>query len=293
MTAADSSTDLLKAMIDMSDPFVLPKHILLRNEESGHVSYLSPSILAPPSSFSYTEDHDSFLVKSSVDMSDNNSSSESDSDCFNLLSDESDDEGVVYSHLAPALQFYDQMSDLPTPPYTSMFETSDGDGNEASVDGERRPDSTNQDVEQHDNLRNNTNLDQRANWRDLLPKDFDYGTDGIGASSDRHMKQCSFFRKPWLMTDNHIQILIRISKKQFLELVPSCVGSRSRSGELNEFAECFLILYKLCHNPSFEHIAVLFGLKTHKVAARIFYQQTVHHHLYTIILVTRRKLNSC
>ena len=93
------------------------------------------------------------------------------------------------------------------------------------------------------------------------------------------MKQSSFFRRPWLFTDEQTQTLIRVSKKEFFEIVKTSAGSRKRAGDLNHFAQCFLFLYKLCHNPSFHQIRVLFGLSSSNLASRTFYFQLIHQFL--------------
>ena len=115
--------------------------------------------------------------------------------------------------------------------------------------------------------------------RHLLPNDFDSGFDGMGSCSKQHMKQSSFFRRPWLFNDEQTQTLIRVSKMEFFEIVKTSAGSRKRAGDLNHFAHCFLFLYKLCHNPSFHQIRVLFGLSSSNLASRTFYFQLIHQFL--------------
>ena len=113
----------------------------------------------------------------------------------------------------------------------------------------------------------------------LLPPYFLPGTDGLGAINRRQLLAASSFRQPWKFTDSDIQNLVRMTKKQFFDLVLTCVGAEQRASTLNIFAQCFLYKYKLCHNDSFHHIATLFGLKSHQVAMTVFYRQVTHQQL--------------
>ena len=101
----------------------------------------------------------------------------------------------------------------------------------------------------------------------------------MGSLIIQQIRAASFFRKPWLYQEDQIQNLVRMTKKQFFNLVLTCVGAKHRASELNTFAECFLLLFKLCHNSSFRQISTLFGLNSHQVAANAFYRQLVHQYL--------------
>ena len=162
-----------------------------------------------------------------------------------------------------------------------MMDTSDEDNLPSARDHEDSDLSSNEDIEVRfhevvDLNNNEEEVDIMEHMRQLLPDDFDPGTDGMGACNIRHMKHSSCFRRPWLYSDEQIQNLIRISKKDFFLLVNSSIGSRKRKGDLNVFAECFLLLYKLCHNPSFHHVASLFGLSSSQIAFNVFYSQLIH-----------------
>ena len=54
---------------------------------------------------------------------------------------------------------------------------------------------------------------------DLLPVDFRSGADGMGSLSIQQIRAVSFFRKPWLYQEDQIRNLVRMTKKQFFNLV--------------------------------------------------------------------------
>ena len=70
-----------------------------------------------------------------------------------------------------------------------------------------------------------------------------------------------------------------MKKTDFFNLTLTCAGAEHKACDLNIFAQCFLMMYKLCHNLSFRHIAVLFGLKHSQVAQNVFYRQLAHQYL--------------
>ena len=116
--------------------------------------------------------------------------------------------------------------------------------------------------------------------RDLLPDDFLPGVDGLGARFLQQRQAASYFRKPWFFLDETIQHLVRLTKRQFFDLVLSSVGARERrsSSDLNIFAETFLFLLKLCHQLSFQVISELFALKNKCISSDVFYRYLVHHY---------------
>ena len=155
---------------------------------------------------------------------------------------------------------------------------SGGDDDDDNGDEDRNGGDDNGDNDEDDNSANreNTVTDGFQITPDLLehlPPDFNPGIDGMGAMYPQQIQAASYFRKPWQFPDSTIQSLIRHTKPQFFRLVLSCVGSRTRASSINIFAECFLLLLKLCHQISFEVIAVLFGLPSKNAASYIFYRQ--------------------
>ena len=126
---------------------------------------------------------------------------------------------------------------------------------------------------------NNMNTAISQELLELLPRDFQPGTDGMGATNRKQMQAASYFRHPWKYSDEEIQNILRLTKKQFFKLVLTCVGAHQRSSSLNIFAECFLMQFKLCHNDSFYKIASLFCLNTHNDASNVFYRQLTHQYL--------------
>ena len=60
----------------------------------------------------------------------------------------------------------------------------------------------------------------------------------------------------------------------------SCVGAQTRASGLNVFAQCFLLLYKMCHQVSFANIATLFGIPSAQGASNVFYRTLLHQYRY-------------
>ena len=108
----------------------------------------------------------------------------------------------------------------------------------------------------------------------ILPNDFLPGTDGFGACTFKQRQAATYFRQPWKYPDAEIQNLIKMTKKQFLALASTCIGAQQRSSSLNVFGQCFLMLFKLCHNESFYKLSTLFALKSHTDASNVFYITT-------------------
>ena len=108
--------------------------------------------------------------------------------------------------------------------------------------------------------------------------DFPPGIDGMGSRSIEQRQAASYFRKPWLFPDDSIQAMTRHSKRQFFNLVQSCRGAHARSSKLNEYAECLLLLLKLCHQLPFHVITVLFALPSKGSASEVFYRQLSHQY---------------
>ena len=65
-TASGESSWLLNSMLELYGEFRLPKHIIIKDEESHKSAYLSPNILSPTSAFSFIEEFDSFAVVATV-----------------------------------------------------------------------------------------------------------------------------------------------------------------------------------------------------------------------------------
>ena len=137
MTASSSSSELLKRMVDIDGKFDIPKHLLLRDEATQQISYLSPSVLAPPEVFHFSEHSDGFLVMKR-DGNDEAFEDLDDEDDICLIDEEDDifpsdseDDDVLYSCCAPAplsrSESNESYSQLPTPPYTSLTDVNDVD----------------------------------------------------------------------------------------------------------------------------------------------------------------------
>ena len=71
-----------------------------------------------------------------------------------------------------------------------------------------------------------------------------------------------------------------MTKNQFFKLALTCTRAKSKSSELNIFAECFLMCLKLSHQISFRFLASLFCLNSPQLASSIFYRQLVHQYKF-------------
>ena len=121
MTASNSSSKLLKKLVNMDNEVKLPKNIILKDEENRLTAYLSANVLAPTSEFSFIETADSFLVtKINEDVDDESEAFSSDEEINK--SDEDDD--VLYCYHGPHPSSRQELdnsiedNELPTPPYT-------------------------------------------------------------------------------------------------------------------------------------------------------------------------------
>jgi hypothetical protein len=353
MTASNFSGPLLKKMLDLEREIKLPKHIILKDEASGLISYLSPKILEPTSEFSYTETSDSFLVSFADSTEHHDKSgdiSAHEEDDFNLFSDESDESDVLYSFHGPIPRT--ETEELPSPPYTPITSRegvapdggeisgesmqggfgegcdrrfrgdtgrrSEGESGGADLgggggvgggsgggvgggsgggvgggggtagdggdDGGGDGDDESSDMEDQGDDEMDVSEDEMEHGLfeqavlNLLPAGFDPGCDGMGAKNIKQRQAASYFREPWKFTDEEIQNLVRCTKRQFFELVLTCVGAQYRSSGLNIFGQCFLMLYKLCHQVSFVNIGTLFGLKHAQIASDVFYRHLLHQY---------------
>ena len=100
----------------------------------------------------------------------------------------------------------------------------------------------------------------------------------MGASTLNQRQGASYFCQPWKFSDAEIQSLIKLTKKQFFDLVLTCVGAEIRHSRLSIFSQCFLMMFKLCHDDSFNKISAVFGLKSPQHAADMFYRHLVHQY---------------
>ena len=51
-----------------------------------------------------------------------------------------------------------------------------------------------------------------------------------------------------------------------------------KSSGLNIFAQCLLMLFKLCHQASFAVISSIFGLSNRQTASNVFYRHLLHQY---------------
>ena len=149
-----------------------------------------------------------------------------------------------------------------------------GDGEDRSDDSGDTSSSEDEDV----NNNNNNNLPQEI--LNLLPDNFDYGIDGMGSANNPQKKAANLFRNPLRFNSADFEHLIKMTKNQFLQLVPSCVGSRIRKSDLHIFAQVFLFFFKLTNNVSFRAISTVFSLASPDTARSIFWDLLLHQYCH-------------
>ena len=268
MTADNSSVSLLrKLVVDSKDSVTLPKYVIVKDEESGHTASIPTSILTPTMAFNVEDCRICFKVtKSEIieqvadsDSSDCNSSfcSEASHPEWNFLFQE---EVALHSDI---LQDFEE----------SVCSNNNEQNN--SVDDEENINEGGHIIEN-----DNVSVDNvMQSVLQLMPSDFQPGDDNLGSKTIVQRRAASYFNKPWQFTDSEIQTFIHISKKDFLILTLTCVdtGIKSVAG-LNIFASCFLMLFKLANQVSFDTVATLFCLPTKSSAFDVFYKQVLHQY---------------
>ena len=313
-TANKQSSELLKKMVEMHGKIELPKYIIIKDEETNTSAYLCSTVLTPTSEFNFMELSESFVVTSFTSShpskkniekevlvchmapapasdSDIHSSSHTgfdqgeDWDDFLDDEEESDEVGRQGNGCDDREDYGGDGCQDGGEDWGEDVEDGgdDDDGGDSGLDDGSESDVDGQDSDDNNLNENSYNLNSNNNLTqahiNLLPRDFQPGLDGLGACNRQQLHAASYFRHPWKFSDLDIQNLVRMFKQQFFDLVLTCVGAEHRSSSLNIFAQCFLMLYKLCHSSSFRQIATLFGLTSHNVAANVFYRQVTHQFL--------------
>ena len=247
---------------------VLPKSILLKDQESGQSAYLPPHMLTPSAEFDIKDTDNSFIVHLNGNEAstllesewiDAETMSESESlssrDCSSL------DSAAITTNCSQINIQQDHQDAL-------QFNQLDEDTFSQSFNLDHRINDNNRPDQQEELL---------MSIRPLLPKNFTPGIDGLGSRSLVQRRAASYFNEPWKFTDDEIQSLVKVTKHDFLKLVISCLGAKIRShGNLNIFACCFLFLYKLTNQVSYDMLATLFCLPNVSSAFDAFHQQVLH-----------------
>ena len=91
------------------------------------------------------------------------------------------------------------------------------------------------------------------------------------------LRKKTSFRDPDQFSDEEMQSLVRMTKKQFLEYSMSMLGATKKKGDMSIFGETLLFLIKMCHNPSFRLLSIMFSMASKTSAIRIFYRFLIHH----------------
>ena len=305
MTANKQSSELLKRMVAKHGTFNLPKYIFLQCGDN-RTSYLTSSVLIPTTEFSFTEFPESFLVSRKVlpdvdktiddeiltcHLGPGCDQEEEDDWSDFLEDDESGQDGEGNSEEADDFDNDGNVRREGT--YGGGGDDGDDEGDDGDDDGgadgdddggeEGEGDDSDNNCDENfgdeseENSNENNNLSQ--DLLNLLPDDFQPGSDGLGACSIQQLRAACYFRQPWKYSDSDIQNFLRMTKRQFFDLILTCVGAEHRASSLIIFAQGFLMQYKLCHNLSFRQIGTLFGLTTHKVARDIFDRQLTNQYL--------------
>ena len=306
LTANKQSSELLKRMVVKHGAFKLPKYILLQSDEN-RTTYLTSSVLTPTTEFVFTELPESFIVNKKTIPSDKDGevltchlgpehaqgddygwddlldddeeirSYDGEEDELDGEADDSDND--INGERGGGYDGGDDSGGDDSGGDDSGGDDSEGDGSGGDGSGgdDNSGDESDENCIENGSVPNNNNLGQ--DLLNILPDNFQPGSDGLGACSIQQLRAACYFRQPWKYSDSDIQNFLRMTKQQFFDLILRCVGAEHRASSLTIFAQGFLMQYKLCHNLSFRHIGTLFGLTSQKVARDIFERQLVHQYL--------------
>ena len=287
------ATQVLRDFLRVESRIILPKNIILLDEDRQIRLYLGPTILRPnPGIFTVTENDSSFTVTLSQNTpssspgvhshgqsgqgdrdGDGGGDSGGDDDRPPLL-DESDDEGDGDRD--------DDQGRSNDRPGGDGGGNGGGDGGGGgdddgppSLDGSDDEDEDNDDDDDGNSPRvpnspspNPTNHSHPA--VQLIPN-FSPGSDGLGAVGTR-FKRMNFFRKPWEFDNQDIMDFINMTKVQFFNLVWKQAGCHTRQthSELNIFSEVFLWLLKMTKDASNDLLRAMFCLNNEEHARQVF-----------------------
>ena len=112
----------------------------------------------------------------------------------------------------------------------------------------------------------------------LIPN-FSPGSDGLGAVSTR-FKRMNFYRKPWELDDMDIRDHINMTKIQFFNIVWKQAGCHTRQtqSELNIFSETFLWLLKMTKDVSNALLRAMFCLNNDEHARQVFNRHMIYYY---------------
>ena len=233
------ATDVLRQYLSVEQNIVLPKHVILLDEEMGTRLYLGPNCLRPSQAvFSFTEDDSSFTVSLQQNTAAGSGSSAAPSD------DSSDDDRV-------------------------------GGNNQVHDSNDENDDNDNMIPVQPINPMPTNNQPHEA--IQLIPN-FDAGLDGLGSVDSRQKKLFNIYSVPWKFDNDDFLDHINMHKRQFFDIVWKQRGCRSRKSELNIFSDTFLWLLKMTKNLSNELLRGMFALRSKAHARQIFIRQNLYYY---------------
>jgi hypothetical protein len=142
MTASTKSPLLLRKLVNMEKSLKLPKYIIVKDENSGISSFLSPAVLSPGESFDVDEVDNSYVLVKSANFeeetseSDNSESDEGEQNVGDLLMDSDDCEDQVFNFHGPVPQIFE---DFAHDGASEDLHGGDGVGTDSDVSGDAGP----------------------------------------------------------------------------------------------------------------------------------------------------------
>ena len=269
MTASTSSISLLKRLLKSREHVIVPKLVLLKDEETNQISQIPTEMLRPNSEFCIEDSGESYILKK-YEALDNSSSFDNLNESFQSDASYSSDRSDLH-HEDHSSDSDD--SDTHSTSMCSRVVDEEPVNLENESHNENRDDDEITEVDEQIETPNNSLIESLLH---ILPADFNRGEDGLGSRTIIQRKAASYFLEPWKFTESELYSLVRVTKVQFFNLVKTCVGVYTRSySKLNIFASCFLMLLKLTNHISYEMIATLFCLPKKSSAFDIFYRHVL------------------
>lgn len=260
-TANRESSKMLKKLLRVEQEVLLPKQILIIDQEKNVRFRLRPAQLRPTHEFLVEERRNSFVVRLDRNQDQNNN----DDGAANLNIDTgSDDEEVVFNNNPTSRQ--------PTAASTAALndtlpDTSSGASAAATASSAAQGD--NMETDEEDLL--------SGNIVDHLPSYFESGDDNLGAIHVLLRPRIDL-RNPQEFLNWEYVDLCRMTKASFIELVKTNIAVNGRL--LSAFGETMLFTLKLVQDLSHRVLARLFGLPSHSTAIGIFHRILIHQYLH-------------
>ena len=259
-------SQLLREYLLVETQIVLPKHIILIDDEMQRRLYLGPNSLRPSlGNFVVVENLASFQVTLHENQRSENSTIPPPAPPP-LDNEDNDEIGDGRGSGDPSIPALDETDDENE---DEDGETHDDDGDDNTV--EMQPSQPSANPPSHPAVQ-------------LIPN-FTPGSDGLGAVSKR-FKRMNFYRKPWELDDQDIRDHLNMTKIQFYNLVLKQAGSHTRQSELNIFSEVFLWLLKLAKGVSNALLRAMFSLNHPEHARQVFNRHMLFYYQNNVNIPT-------